>query len=88
MLIAAVSPDTVVPTVGGVELPQFRRDAAHWLVITGPTAATYEDGLRKLVASGRWRELGGQAVSLDVRTGALRTQSRKAALKARFFPSL
>lgn len=73
MLIAAVSPETSVPTVGGIELPQFRRDAAHWLVITGPTAATYEDGLRRLVESGRWRELGGQAVSLDVRTGTLRT---------------
>lgn len=73
ILIAAVAPDTASASIGGVELPQFLRDPAHWLVVTAPDAATTEAGIRRLVTNGQWTQLGGHAVSLDLGTDELRT---------------
>jgi hypothetical protein len=71
MIIAAVPAQALTPTVGGIEWPRFTRDPAQWLVVTAPDAATYEGGLRRLVAGGQWAALGGEAVSLDVHDDTL-----------------
>ncbi len=73
ILIAAVPPELAFRTVGGVELPQFVRHPAHWLVVTGPNADVYQAGLQRLVADGHWKNLSGQAISLDLKTDEFRT---------------
>ena len=68
LLIGAVPPDHWTPSLGGLELPRFTRDAAQWLVVTGNTEEVYGAGVEHLVANGQWSNLAGQAVSLDLDT--------------------
>jgi hypothetical protein len=71
MLIASLAPEPDRAPIGGVNLPQFIRDPAHWLVITAPAAALYEEGIRRLIVSGQWDTLSGQAANLDLQSGDL-----------------
>ena len=73
VLIGAVAPDRARAKVGGLELPQFTRDPAQWLVVTAKSSEVYEAGIERLVANGQWSELSGQAVSLDLDTNQLRS---------------
>ena len=74
MIIAALPSQSYAPLAGGVPLPRLTRDAAQWLVVTAADAPTYEAGLRRLVTSGRWTALGGEAVALDLGDDTLRTR--------------
>ena len=73
VLIGAVAPDRATAKVGGLELPQFTRDPAQWLIVTAKSSEVYEAGIERIVANGQWSELSGQAVSLDLDTNQLRS---------------
>jgi cellulose synthase operon protein B len=66
LLIFAAGRDSAASTVGGMELPRFTRDPAQWLVVTAQSAGIYKTGVERLVATGRWTDLAGNAVSLDI----------------------
>ena len=73
VLIGAVAPERAKPNVGGLELPQFTRDPAQWLVVTAKSEDLYEAGIERLVVNGQWSALSGQAVSLDLDSNTLRS---------------
>ena len=72
LVVAAIEPGLVPATRLGIALPQVLRDPAHWLVVTAADKGTIETDLRRLVASGRWSALAGQAASFDPKSGTLR----------------
>jgi hypothetical protein len=71
LLIGAVSPAAAAPTIGGVALPQFTRDASQWLAAAAQSPDALAKGVDRLVVDGQWRDLAGEAVSLDLDSGAL-----------------
>jgi hypothetical protein len=71
LLIGAVNPSVAAQTVGGLPVPQFTRDASQWLVVTAQSPDAYKKGVERLIVDGRWKDLAGEAVSLDLDTGSL-----------------
>ena len=71
LMIAAVDPRLEGGKVAGVEVPRFTRDPDQWLVVTASNDASLQNGLTRLVSDGQWKDLRGQAVSLDVDKGRL-----------------
>lgn len=71
LLIAAVDPRLDTGKVAGIEVPRFTRDSAQWLVVTASSDASLQGGLTRLVSDGQWKDLRGEAVSLDVDKGRL-----------------
>ncbi|MGI3899903.1 MAG: cellulose biosynthesis cyclic di-GMP-binding regulatory protein BcsB [Janthinobacterium lividum] len=71
LMIAAVDPRIDTRKLVGVEVPRFTSDPAQWLVVTAGTDLLLQSGLTRLVADGQWKDLRGQAVSLDVEKGRL-----------------
>jgi hypothetical protein len=73
LLIGAVNPNLTTKTIGGVVLPQLTRDASQWLVVSGQSSDGVKKGVERLIVDGQWRDLAGQAVSLDLDSGSLRS---------------
>jgi len=71
LLMEAVNPNLSTKTIGGVPVPQLARDASQWLVISAQDSDSVKKGVERLVVDGQWRDLAGQAVSLDLDSGSL-----------------
>jgi hypothetical protein len=73
LLIGAVSPSLSARTIGGVTVPQFTHDASQWLVVAAQSPDGARKGVERLIVDGQWRDLAGEAVSLDLDSGSLRS---------------
>jgi hypothetical protein len=73
LLMGAVNPDLSAKTIGGVAVPQFTHDASQWLVVSAESPDGAKQGVERLIVDGQWRDLAGQAVSLDLDSGSLRS---------------
>ena len=73
LLIGAVNPNVTTETIGGVALPQLTHDASQWLVVSAQSSDAVKKGVESLIIDGQWRDLAGQAVSLDLDSGSLRS---------------
>jgi hypothetical protein len=73
LLIGAVNPNLTTKTIGGVAVPQLTHDASQWLVVSAQTSDSVRKGVERLIVDGQWRDLAGQAVSLDLDSGSLRS---------------
>ena len=73
LLIGAVNPNLTTKTVGGVTVPQLAHDASQWLVVSAESSDGVKKGVERLIIDGQWRDLAGQAVSLDLDSGSLRS---------------
>ena len=71
LVVAALAPRPQDADAVGINLPRFAASTAQWLVLTAADAPTLHDGLSRLVSDGRWGDLDGQAVSLDLQNGRL-----------------
>ena len=66
LLVASVGGSEAAPKVGGIEVPVFTTKPDNWVVVTAKSDAVLADGLTRLVSTGRWKNLTGEAVSLDL----------------------
>jgi hypothetical protein len=73
LLIGAVNPNLTTKTIGGVTVPQLAHDASQWLVVSAQNSDGVKKGVERLIVDGQWRDLAGQAVSLDLDSGSLRS---------------
>jgi hypothetical protein len=73
LLMGAVNPNLSTKTIGGVPVPQLAYDASQWLVVSAQDSDAVKKGVERLVVDGQWRDLAGQAVSLDLDSGSLRS---------------
>ena len=73
LLIGAVNPNLPAKTIGGVAAPQFTHGASQWLVVSAQSPSGAKQGVERLIVDGQWRDLAGQAVSLDIDSGSLRS---------------
>ena len=71
LMVTAVDSRLEGGKVAGMEVPRFTTDPGQWLVITGSSDASLQSGLNRLVSDGQWKDLRGQAISLDVDKGRL-----------------
>lgn len=71
LVVTALAPRPQDAGAGGISLPRFAASSAQWLVVTAADAPTLRDGLTRLVSDGRWGDLDGQAVSLDLADGRM-----------------
>ena len=71
LMVAAVASRQQDDGLASLNLPHFAASTAQWLVVTAADDATVGEGLTRLVSDGRWADLEGQAVSLDLKTGQL-----------------
>ena len=71
LMVAAIDPRPQDDRLTGLNLPRFTTSNAQWLVVTAADDATLRDGLTRLVSDGQWRDLDGQAVSLDLGSGRI-----------------
>lgn len=60
-----------------LDLPRFAGADDQWLIATGADSARIRTGLERMSSGGRWRELEGQAVSLDTAGGPLSSMQPK-----------
>lgn len=72
LVIAAVEPGLEGASRVGIALPQLLRDPAHWLVVTAADNGAIGPALTRLIASGQWSALGGQAASFTPKNGELK----------------
>jgi hypothetical protein len=77
LLMGAVNPIASAKTIGGVSVPQFTHSASQWLVVSGQSPDGARKGVERLVVDGQWRDLAGQAVSLDIDSGVLASAQPK-----------
>jgi hypothetical protein len=73
VLVAAVAPAARARSLIGIEIPRLSQTPDQWLVITGQRPDSYIAGIGRLVSSGRWALLSGQASVFDVDTDELRS---------------
>jgi hypothetical protein len=71
LLIGAVNPTTASPIFGGFQLPQVVASPRQWLVVTARRSEAYPSAVERMIANGKWRALGGQAISFDPDTDRL-----------------
>ena len=69
LMVAAVEPRSADRAVTRIDLPRFTNNGAQWLVVTAADGGTLRDGLLRLISDGQWKNLDGQAVSLDLENG-------------------
>jgi hypothetical protein len=72
-MVASVGRSDAQHKIGGIDVPRFTIKPDNWVVVTAQSPSVVSDGVERLVVTGHWKSLTGEAVSLDLADNQIRS---------------